>query len=105
MRLIKNTPQKPYKKDNKIGANKFHTNAILPNLLKNSRKLNAPSKKHQKMIRLKRTVEEKEKNPIKEFQSSKNKFKNLYWSTEEIKSEKRPYELNLLIYQSKICSI
>ncbi len=57
------------------------------------------------MIRLKRIVEEKEKNPIKEFQSSKSKFKNLYSITKEIKSEKIPYDLNLLIYQSKICLI
>ncbi len=57
------------------------------------------------MIRLKRIVEEKEKNPIKEFQSSKNKFKNLYTITEEIKNEKIPYDLNLLIDQSKICLI
>jgi hypothetical protein len=51
------------------------------------------------MIRIKRIVEEKEKNPIKEFQTSTKKFKNLG------NSEKIPYDLNLLIYQSKICLI
>lgn len=89
MRLIKNTPKKPSKKDNKNGANKFHINAILPNLLRNSKSLKLQWKKHNKMIRLKKSVEEKEKNPTKKFPSSKNQFKNLHWITTEIKNGKK----------------